>query len=176
MDDDILKKIRALIANHEGRRKRVYLDTEGHPTVGIGFNLDRTDARVRLAALGIDYDGVRGGSVDLTDDQVDALFSGDVDSAVASARLVVESFDGLASNAQMVLVDMVFNLGRGGLANFRHMIAALNTGDYELAAREMKNSHWFTQVPVRAKENIAMMERASAPDESTPSSESTGVA
>ena len=62
----------------------------------------------------------------------------------------------------------IFNLGRVGLSNFHHMIAALNDGDYERAAQEMQNSTWAKQVPVRAKQDIAMMANAAtAIDETT---------
>ncbi len=161
MDERFLSRVKALIANHEGRRAHVYLDTMGHPTIGIGFNLDRSDAPHKIAALGLSYDLVRGGQQDLTGAQIDELFAADVETAVAGARMVVASFDELASDAQAVLVDMVFNLGRVGLSNFHHMIAALADGDYERAAEEMKNSTWAAQVPLRANQDIAMMAAAS---------------
>ena len=52
----------------------VYIDTEQHPTVGIGFNLDRSDARRHLSAVGANYDQIRTGSATLTDYQIRTLF------------------------------------------------------------------------------------------------------
>jgi hypothetical protein len=48
------------IAEYEGKRAHVYTDTPGHPSVGIGFNLDRHGAKDALQAVGADYDKVRG--------------------------------------------------------------------------------------------------------------------
>ena len=63
---------------NEGYKPRVYIDTEGHPTVGIGFNLDRSDAKQRLDAVDANYDKIRAGSVTLTDYQIRTLFNYDI--------------------------------------------------------------------------------------------------
>jgi GH24 family phage-related lysozyme (muramidase) len=172
MDSDIVEKARRLIANHEGSVPHVYMDTEKHPTIGIGFNLDRPDARQRIESLGLDYDSVRNGQQTLTGEQINALFDGDLTQAVASARELVGSFDQLAADAQVVLIDMVFNMGRVGVSRFQKMLTALEAGDYEGAAREMQDSHWALQVPVRAKQDIAMMENAATPDDATTTDDS----
>src|SRR6187551_1498786 len=36
-----MKALKAQLERHEGNRSKVYNDTAGHPTIGIGFNLDR---------------------------------------------------------------------------------------------------------------------------------------
>ena len=43
---------RALIWRHEGKRRCVYTDTMGHPTIGIGYNLDNAGARDELKKIG----------------------------------------------------------------------------------------------------------------------------
>ena len=43
---------RSLISKHEGKRLCVYKDTMGHPTIGIGYNLDNPGAPAAIAAVG----------------------------------------------------------------------------------------------------------------------------
>ena len=43
---------RSLISKHEGKRLCVYKDTKGHPTIGIGYNLDNPGAPQAIAAVG----------------------------------------------------------------------------------------------------------------------------
>ena len=62
-------------------------------------------------------------------------------------------FESLPEEAQLVLVDMAFNMGYR-LKSFRRMFAALRRGDFEEAAKEMLDSKWATQVGRRA-ENLA---------------------
>jgi len=51
------------IEQWEGRKSHVYKDQMEHPTIGVGFNLDRRDARRHLEELGLDYNRVRAGEV-----------------------------------------------------------------------------------------------------------------
>ncbi|HET6762096.1 MAG TPA: glycoside hydrolase family protein [Longimicrobiaceae bacterium] len=147
---------RAFIARHEGRRTHVYLDAKGHPTVGVGFNLDRDDARQMLAAVRADYDAVRGGRQTLTDAQVDALLDRSLAGAAETVRAAVPGFDAMKPAQQDALLDMAFNLGSGGFPKFQKMIAALNAGDMQKAAAEMEDSLWARQVgPQRVGDVVA---------------------
>ena len=57
------------IEPHEGRRNVVYRDTVGVPTVGVGFNLNRTDAPALLASVDADLARIMAGT-QLTDEQI----------------------------------------------------------------------------------------------------------
>ena len=78
---------RSMIANHEGKRKCVYKDSRGIPTIGIGYNLNNPGARAALAAVGANYDSIMSGASCLTDAQVMELFEPSYQSAVAGAKV-----------------------------------------------------------------------------------------
>lgn len=145
------------IEHYEGRRRTAYVDTAGHPSVGIGFNLDRADASSKLAALGHDLARVRGGAVTLSDDEVDELFEPDLATAIEGAHRLVPGFDALSARRQHACVDLTFNLGASGFARFTKTLAALNAGDFETAARELESSRWYGQVGRRGPAVVAMM-------------------
>jgi GH24 family phage-related lysozyme (muramidase) len=149
--------LRDQLAQEEGDRQHVYVDTAGHPSVGIGFNLDRSDARSQLASVGADYDAVRAGTQDLTQGQIDQLFQHDVSTAVSTAQNYYSGFDQLDPTRQRVLTDMAFNLGPTRLAGFQNLHTALVNGDWNAAANEMQNSAWATQVGDRATNLINQM-------------------
>lgn len=142
--------LRDQLAQDEGSYTHVYVDTMHHPTVGIGFNLDRNDARERLTAVGADYDAVRAGTQDLTPDQVNQLFSHDVSGAVDTARNYFNGFDQLDVARQRVLTNMAFTMGGPTLGQFHGLHTALVNGDYNSAASHMLNSAWAGQVGARA--------------------------
>lgn len=149
-------RARAIIAGHEGRRATVYLDQVGHPTVGIGFNLDRPDARARMRGIGADYDAVLAGAP-LSDAQINALFDFNFNEALTAAREIVPNFNSLSTNAQIVLIDMVFNMGKQGVAGFTTMLDALARKDYAGAVAGMKDSKWASQVPDRAQFDMSLI-------------------
>lgn len=144
--------VRRFIEDHEGRRVDAYIDSRGIPTIGVGFNLRRPDAREKIS-----YDAVCRREVSLTDAQIDALLDADIAAAKVGARGCVLGFGTLPPQAQMVIIDMVFNLGVGGFSAFRKMIAAVERGDWSAAAAEMRDSVWYHQVGRRADQNIALV-------------------
>jgi GH24 family phage-related lysozyme (muramidase) len=167
MDDETRQAIKDLIERHEGRRDQAYDDktgeplepgdeAEGHPTVGVGFNLDRAGARDAIEELGLDYDKVRSGEQHLTDEQIDTLFDADVQTAIDGARDNVSNFDELSADRQAVVTDMAFNLG-DKLSQFENAIDAIEKGDWQTAAEEMLDSAWADQVGARATDDANLM-------------------
>ena len=53
--------------------------------------------------------------------------------------------------AKCVLIEMVFQLGIGGVSKFKNMWKALGKGDYQTASEEMLDSRWAKQTPSRAE-------------------------
>ena len=63
----------------------------------------------------------------------------------------------LPTNVQEVLVEMAFQMGVDGLLGFKKMLKHLEAGNYEMAAKEIKDSKLYQQVPKRAEYYIERM-------------------
>ncbi|SEH03904.1 hypothetical protein SAMN05444920_14727 [Nonomuraea solani] len=158
------EQMEAYVAENESRNglygdPHVYLDSAvpPHPTVGVGFNLDRSDAQALLTAVGANYAAVRAGTQNLTPLQIITLFKGDYRAAVANVGRVIPNFDALSSARQVVLIDMMYNLGPGRFGKFTAMINAVKTGNFLAASVHMQNSKWATQVGNRATKDMRLM-------------------
>jgi lysozyme len=57
-------------------------------------------------------------------------------------------------------MDMEFNLGHPRFSKFHDTIAAINDGDYVLAAGCMKASEWYREVGRRGIADCKLMESA----------------
>lgn len=159
---EFISKTQALVIASEGRRRRRYFDTEGVPSVGIGFNLERADAIEKLKKLGADWHAIMDGTGELTDPQIDQLFAWCFDEAIAYARKLFPNWAELIVEAQMVLVDMSFQM-RGRLLGFIKMRAAVARLDYPAMVREMRDSRYGKkQTPTRCARNCAIIEAAIA--------------
>lgn len=154
---NFLDLCKASLLLHEGKLNRVYLDTKGHPTIGIGFNLDRRDATEALAAVDADALVVRAGGQELSDAQVFALLEADLKRCLTDARNSVADFSRLSPVRQLVLIDMIYNLGLGGFLGFTKMLSAIQMEYWADAAREMLDSRWAMQVKTRAIRLSEMM-------------------
>lgn len=130
-----MKSIEEQLVLHEGLRLKPYRDTVGKLTIGVGRNLD---------------------DVGIT--RAEALFL--LRNDVEEVRTQLERYPWytqLDPVRQKVLIDMAFNLGIGGLMQFRKMLAALEAGDYGKTADEMLDSKWARQVGKRAQRLAEMM-------------------
>lgn len=124
-----LARVYARLSIDEDRRKRIYVDTVGKISGGVGRNL--TDRGFR-------------------DDEIDLMLTNDVAEAVGECRRLFRGFDSLAEARQEVLVNMMFNMGYTRLAGFKKMIAAVQAGNWREAASQMLDSKWADQVGDRA--------------------------
>lgn len=132
-------KLRKELERDEGRRNRMYRDSVGVATIGIGWNLE---ANV------------------LPNTIVDALLTISIDQASIDVRAVIPSFRELHPVRQRAMTNMVFNLGRTRLGLFKRMLKAIEREDWKAAAKEMLDSKWARQVGVRAVRLAHMMATA----------------
>jgi lysozyme len=130
-------KLKQQIKLHEGVEYRVYEDTQGILTIGVGRNLED-----------------RG----LSEDEVDYLLNNDIKICVKELKGSFDWYDDLDDIRKRVLVDMMFNLGMPRLKGFVKMLEAIESGAWEAAAEEMLDSTWARQVGSRADRLSEMME------------------
>jgi GH24 family phage-related lysozyme (muramidase) len=163
-----LATLKAWIERWEGRRNQAYDDAtgkaitpgcvvQGHPTVGVGFNLDAPGAQAGIESLGLDYGQVRAGAQTLTDEHIDTLLEQTVNQAIQAAQQLIPNFDTLPGGPQIVVVDMVFNLGKHAFSQFNLTIRAICDQDWPTAAQQMQQSAWFRQVGARAAADCNLM-------------------
>ena len=124
-----IAKLKAELTRDEGYRKLPYKDTVGKLTIGVGRNLD---------------------DVGLSAPEIDILLTNDIKRVVGELSAAFEWFGGLSDARQRVLANMCFNLGIARLRGFKKMLAAMQAGDVETAAKEMLDSTWAKQVGARA--------------------------
>ena len=146
----------AMIEKHEGRKNKVYKDTKGIPTIGVGYNLRNATAKQDLAKVGANLNEVLRGK-ELTNNQVNGLFKMSLDRALKDAKTYYPDFDNLPEAAKGVLVDMSFNLGLPKLKGFKDLNKALRKGNYNAAADAMIDSAWYRQVKTRGVRLVNMM-------------------
>ena len=141
------------IERWEDRKYVKYPDSKNNPTIGVGFNLNRGDAREKLEKVGADYDTVfNGGSLNYA--QISALLHADVQNATNLAPNLVPRFYFLPERVQLIIIDMIFNLGEGNFREFRCLRAALAGGDFGWATHELQDSKWFKQVGKRSQHHV----------------------
>lgn len=154
----IAEAARTMLKRNEGVRHRVYKDTLGIPTIGVGFNLQRPDARQRCERLGLNYDALLSGAETLTAAQVDQLLDDDVADCLADLPRLVAGFESMPLTAQLVLLDMRFQLGPSGLRSFKNTRKAFEARDWKKAAASMRLSLAYKQTPRRWESNAKLLE------------------
>jgi lysozyme len=119
----------------EGLRQVPYQDTRGNWTVGYG-HLMRNPLPLSLCEALLD--------IDIAQAEIALLRAFPWVTGVSAARYVV-------------FVNLVFNMGAGGLASFTKMLAAAQRGDWESAAGELLDSDYARQTGARAQRLAAQL-------------------
>lgn len=118
------------IKKHEGLRLTPYEDSEGIMTVCYGRNLR---------------------DVPFTQEEADFMFETDFLKAQNGAKKF-PLYETLNGPRRGVVIEMVFQMGRAGVANFHRFWLAVGAQEWDLAATEMLDSKWHEQTPERAEE------------------------
>ena len=134
-----IEKLREEIAADEGEVHEIYLDHLGLPTFGIG-HLVRDDDPESGLPVGTPVD----------DDRVVSAFESDIETVLSDCNKLYSDFDDLPEEAQRVIANMMFNMGRPRLSKFKGMKSGVDARDWNRAADEMVDSRWYRQVTNRA--------------------------
>ena len=141
-----LDKLREEIALDEGVKLEIYLDHLGLPTCGIG-HLIREEDEEHGEPVG----------TPITEERMTELFEEDVQTVLADCEELYSDFYELPEEAQLIIANMMFNMGRPRLSQFKGMKREVDARDWEAAAAEMLDSRWARQVPNRANRLIERM-------------------
>ena len=93
----------------------------------------------------------------VTEDRVIEAFNQDVETVLNDCTILYGDFNELPEEAQLIIANMMFNLGRPRLSKFKGMKAGVDSRDWNKAAYEMIDSALFRQVPNRAERLVKRM-------------------
>ena len=141
-----INRLRVEIENDEGCKYEVYLDHLGLPTCGIGHLIKEDDPEHGLEV---------GTKID--EERVNELFETDIKETIDECKLIYNDFDDLPEEAQYIIANMMFNMGRHRLSRFHKMKQAVDNRDWKEAANQMIDSRWYKQVPNRANRLVNRM-------------------
>ena len=138
-----MDKLLESVKKHEGYRNKVYLDTLNKRTVGVG-HLCVED----FWEDGKEYD----------EDFLMGILEKDLQSAIDQADDMCKNLK-ISSDAKILIIEMIFQLGGTGVSKFRKMLAALREDppNYHEASVQMLDSRWAKQTPNRAQEMAGHM-------------------
>lgn len=119
------------IVQWEGCSAKPYMD-RGCWAIGIGHRLTKGEKRERISST-----------------HIETLFQSDF--AIAYDYSITYLFFAKApADVKIIVVSLVFNVGRTGFSRFVDFISSLNNQDYKGASIALHNSLWARQLPDRA--------------------------
>lgn len=127
---ELKRRLKGVLVRHEGEKQFPYLDTTNNITIGIGRNLS-----------------TRG----LLISEIDYMCDNDMDYFYGKLASHFDWFNYLNDDRKIALISMCF-MGFQNFLTFKKMISALSRADYAMAAIEVMDSKYSTQVGMRAEE------------------------
>ena len=123
----------------EGYSPTIYLDSEGLRTIGWGTLLENG----------------------IAEEEAEFMLTFRVGQYYAELLEACPFVGFTPEIVRCALANMYYNLGRSRFLGFKKMLAAIENGNYDLAADEALDSNWAPQVGARA-ERIAEMIRGAS--------------
>ncbi len=170
-DVEFRERAMLMLRRNEGYRNRVYKDTEGHLTVGIGHKLPK-DSKLKLK----DY---------VNDKTIERMFIEDFNKFYEKTK-TIPGYKNFTTQQQMALLDLTFNMGFGWTNKFKNAYsyikkAAKSTSNidqitnWRMAAAELQyrdphkdnfeNTKYWGQVGSRAQRNVDRFNNMLSPEE-----------
>tara|TARA_R100001443_G_scaffold70313_1_gene78661 strand:- start:104 stop:544 length:441 start_codon:yes stop_codon:yes gene_type:complete len=135
-----IEKLREELKADEGVKYEIYLDHLSLPTCGVGHLIKDSDPEYELEV-----------GTEIGEERVNDLFEQDIEVTIDECRKLYYDFDKLPEEAQHIIANMMFNMGRPRLSRFHKMKRAVENREWKEASNEMKDSKWYKQVTNRAE-------------------------
>jgi len=130
----------------EGVKYEIYLDHLGLPTFGIGHLVTEDDPEYGQEV-----------GTEVSEERVAEVFESDVQVTLDECQRRYSDFDELPEEVQLIIANMMFNMGRPRLSQFKMMKACIDDRDWPGAADQMMDSKWYRQVTNRADRLVTRM-------------------
>ena len=144
--ETLTDRLREELKIDEGCKYEVYLDHLGLPTFGIGHLITDKDPEHQMG-MGTPVDEIR----------VNEAFEQDVHVTLDECRKLFDDWDNLPEEVKLITANMMFNMGRPRLSQFKKMIQAIKDSNWIEAGNQMQDSRWYKQVTNRADRLISRM-------------------
>jgi len=141
-----VQKLKEQLEIDEGIVHEIYLDHLGYPTFGIGHLVTESDPEHGLAV-----------GTAISSERCSKAFESDIQGVLRDCNILYSDFEDLPEEAQQIIANMMFNLGRPRLSKFVGMKRGVDARDWDTAADEMVDSRWYQQVSTRAKRLVSRM-------------------
>ena len=145
-----IEQLREQLEVDEGCVYEIYNDHLGYATFGIGHLVTESDPE-QGQSLG----------TPVSSDRVAEAFESDIQSVLRDCNILYSDFHNLPEEAQQIIANMMFNLGRPRLSKFVGMKRGVDSQDWNAAADEMVDSRWYKQVTNRARRLVDRMRELS---------------
>ena len=140
-----IEALREELKEDEGCVYEVYNDHLGYATFGIGH-------------LILDSDLEHGAEIGtaVSESRVIEAFHSDIVGVLSDCETLYDDFEDLPEEAQRIIANMMFNMGRPRLSKFKGMKRGVDARDWNAAADEMVDSNWYREVTNRADRLVAV--------------------
>jgi len=145
-----LDQLRMQLEYDEGCKYEIYLDHLGLPTFGIGHLVTEDDP---------EHGQMTGTPV--SEERVVEAFENDIQVTLSECRKLYDNWNDLPDEVQLIIANMMFNMGRPRLSGFKKFNAAIANKEWEEASEEMIDSRWYRQVTNRAERLVKRMRNVS---------------
>lgn len=132
-----MTEIQELLIEHEGLKLKPYKDSEGILTIGVGRNLEDNG---------------------ISKDEALYMLNNNIKTAISDLKSIFDDFELYPKKVQLVLIDMMFNLGKPRFSGFVNMIAAVKEQNWKNMIKEMKDSGWCRELTERCEYNVSLIE------------------
>lgn len=135
MTELMIETLAAMLKQHEGTgpvrgdKMFAYRCSAGKLTIGYGRNIEDNG---------------------ITFGEAEFMLHNDIMDVMVECQQAFPWFDSLDDARQLVVMNMVFNMGLPTFSKFKQTIAYISQGDYDRASTEMLDSAWAKQVGNRA--------------------------